>query len=107
MTDLPQFLHDRIADDERTALRVIDSEVELARQEGRAHVTRADYTDHPTLDWYRRPLQEIAAKRRIIELAEAIVRSSAEFADQDYDTILCALAAVYDRHPDYNPEWTP
>ncbi|MBM4482260.1 hypothetical protein GS443_02760 [Rhodococcus hoagii] len=52
-----------------------------------------------------RVLREVAAKRRILDLAGEISRSGAEFAEQDYRTLTRSLAAVYSDHPDYQQEW--
>lgn len=59
-----------------------------------------------------RVLAECAAKRAIINLADATLRENADRRDASalgaelmHDEVLCALAAVYATHPDYQQEW--
>lgn len=66
---------------------------------------------HLTIDldfWPHRMLAECAAKRRIVEacsaLEDKVLDNNLWFIDQ-HDAILCALAAVYADHPDYDPTW--
>lgn len=62
-----------------------------------------------------RPLREVAAKRAIINTltsrtqaddSEAATWHQVGYGRARYD-VLRLMAAVYDSHPDYRPEWRP
>ncbi len=74
-------------------------------EENAAHIARHDPA---------RVLAEVAAKRAIVEFWSLAFQKPADFPHVDFDRVRSAgrwtvwkLAAVYDTHPDYRPEWRP
>lgn len=90
MSDLTEFLLARIAEDERHATK-------LAETDRRPVLSLAMTVNHP-----ERLLLECEAKRQIVEEATRQHTSSAE----GYD-ILLIMATVYTDHPDYRESWRP
>ncbi len=113
---LVDFLHARIGEDEAAARAVeplgpvyahygdtaVESAVELAGGEG---------AQRPVVDLITRVaeparvLAECQAKRRIIALHDRCDDWS--YGDPASCPELCALAAIYNTHPDYDESWTP
>ena len=97
MSDLTEFLLTRIAEDERHARK-------LAETDRRPVLSLATTINHP-----QRLLAEAKAKRAIV--AEHAPVDPCDAHDAAFKTVACttllALAAIYSDHPEYREEWTP
>ena len=98
---ITEFLEARIAEDERHARKLADTD-------RRPALSLATTINHP-----QRLLAECATKRAIIHLADqvetmdyAITNEWGGGMEGTSDNILHALAAIYADHPEYQQEWT-
>jgi hypothetical protein len=93
---LPEFLLQRIAEDERHARK-------LAESDRRPVLALAITVDHP-----QRILAECEAKRRIVGLVgPAHDERDEPIPGSGLPDVLAALALPYADHPDYREEWKP
>jgi hypothetical protein len=71
----------------------------------------------PEIDWEDRVHREVAAKRAVLDALDRILRNHPGAPDDEghpyYETyhtlrwVLSTMAAVYDDHPSYRPDWRP
>ena len=117
---LTDFLRARLDEDEAVARKIHAERCETPADVVPDSMGRP-MTPTCGCDWYvARVLAEVAAKRRIVELAEDItdemVTRAARHGDeygtgsyegqrQAYDDALRALASVHADHPDFREEW--
>lgn len=132
MDDLVSFLRGRLDEDEHWAREACGPRWELAEEgichcclyvrdvDSGAQVAFPDGRDAPHIARHDpgRVLRDVEAARAIVTRCELV---SAAFADRaggawpdvsrreraHADATLCALAAVYSDHPDYQQEWKP
>lgn len=113
---LSEFVLARIAEDEEAEWARIEAEVQRLRRDG-LPTTRRDLLTMESDQW-RRPLTEIEAKRRIVDLHPArwiYVEANRKMGEESpqvecvggpvYDDEVRILGEVYAAHEDYRKEW--
>lgn len=103
--EITEFLKARYAEDEAARWKQINDEVATLLDAQPSTTTRDDLLR--AQDY--RPIADIASKRAIVDLDEAIpMRLEGDWDagrnDLHWD-VLCLLAQPYDDHPDYDPTW--
>ncbi|GAA3852364.1 hypothetical protein GCM10023084_03220 [Streptomyces lacrimifluminis] len=105
MTDLTQFLRDRLNEDERIA-RAADPD--LSKLTGWIEVeypeTKAD-EEHALRHAPPRILTEVESKREILETCETFLHEYEGGPDPCAHGVLRSLARPYRSHPDFDASW--